>query len=915
MDIRRYALLTTALAGLTAASAAHAEDGPADKTADKTVSEVVVTGIRESLKQSLEVKRAANAVVEVVTAEAVGKFPDTNIAESLAHLPGVSVDRQFGEGDRVSIDGTDPALNRIFIDGHSVASAAWGGDPQDRSSRNFNYSLLSPDIIGRLELYKSPEARLDEGSLGATLIVNTRKPLDLKPVQMFASGGYSYNDRSEKGNGKLSGLLSWHNDSETFGVLGAVTYDKENLTRSGIEYFGYGSGGDFVNTDASGNLTPKTPGMTINGAAPTQASLAALQAARYPAFINYDYFQQVRQRLGFNTAVQWRPAPNLEFTLSTLNIRGKYDNISQAAFSYNVRTDRATAVNVANNLVTQATYGPTPAGTASWNGELDENFRRTNVDNDTYDLAYRWDVGGFKISGDLGWTKATGGTNPEYLLNWRTTSGFTYGFNGKETSLNYVQDPKTPAFWQTEYLEAVNDPAGHQQTVPGYNNGQPFTGFQVGGIGRSKITDTETYAKVDFEHDLDFWVFDKLRFGAKGSRHENLNTTFGAATYADVANGNFNIGAYSSDLSPSGLFDGLDATGNATQFGVLTKGQVKKAILALPTRFNPLDTGSYSQVIEKIGGAYVQGDFRGERFRGNIGLRLATTEDDSRFFQTSGAVTQLVDVNHKYTKLLPSFNIAYDAGEDVVLRFAAAKVIARPRYTDMAGAFTIATNGSGLIGTAGGGNPDLKPYEATNYEATVEWYFKPNSLLAGEVFYRDISNYVLNVTQTDPLTLTDSITGVTGQYFVTGPVNAGKATVEGFSISGQWDIGWGFGVQANYTFSDAQTTSGLNLPFLSRHTANLIPYYENGPWSARVSLNYRSEYFTGIGRLNSQDSTDQYRQVDAQVAYHVNPRTTVTFNALNLLDETYYSYSSTKSAPTGIYRNGRVLSMNVSYRM
>ncbi len=150
-----------------------------------------MTGIRRSLQKSLTVKQNSDDVVEVVTAEAIGKFPDTNLAESMAHLPGVSVDRQFGEGDRVSIDGTDPALNRVFIDGHSIASADWGGDPQDTSSRNFNYSYLSPDIISQLKLYKNPEAWIDEGSVGGTTLVETRKPFNQPANSLYASGGYS----------------------------------------------------------------------------------------------------------------------------------------------------------------------------------------------------------------------------------------------------------------------------------------------------------------------------------------------------------------------------------------------------------------------------------------------------------------------------------------------------------------------------------------------------------------------------------------------------------------------------------------------------------------------------------------------------------------------------------------------------
>jgi iron complex outermembrane receptor protein len=917
--------MTTALAGLMAGASntawAQAAAAPAATAPTATMAEVVVTGIRRSLAKSLQVKKASDDVVEVVTAESIGKFPDTNLAESLAHIPGVSVDRQFGEGDRVSIDGTDPALNRVFIDGHSIASADWGGDPQDTSSRNFNYSYLSPDIVSELKLYKNPEAWLDEGSVGGTTWVLTRKPLDLPANSLYASGGYSYNDRSAKGDLKASVFYSWKNESETFGIDAAYTHNEEHLTRAGIEYFGYSNGSDFLTHDANGDITgvANPAGMTINGAAPTAASEALLNAARYPAFINAAYFQQTRDRDGFQGTVTWKPLPTLEIDLSALAITGNYNNLSQSAYSYDVRTSRATAVTVANGLVESASYTGAPAtgpGSSTWNGELDENYRVTAINNQTYDLAYKWDIDGFHITGDAGYTRATGGTRPEYLLNWRTQSGFTYNFNGEKTYLNYTNSPTNGNFWLTEYLEAVNSPSSHQQTVPGYNNGQPFTGFQVGGIGNDDYADGEVYGKADFEHDVSWGPFNKILFGGKYSTHENSDINHGDATYADVANGSFDVGTLGGSLTPTGIFNNLNESGNAFQFVTADQSQVIKEINSLPNKHFSLDTGSYFDVNEAIAAGYIEGLFSGDKYHGNIGVRVVNTDDSSKFFESAdgGNTYSIVDIKHSYLKALPSFNFSYDASDKVVLRFGASEVIARPRYSDLAGATTVSVPVPGAIGDAGGGNPNLKPYDSYNYEGTAEWYFKPGSLLSGEIFLRDIQNYVLNVTGTTPVTLTNAVDGQTGQYYVSGPINAGKATVEGFALTYTWDIAYGFGIQTNYTFSSADTKDGYNMPYLSKDVINVIPYYEHGPYEARVSLNYRSQYFTDIGRLGSSDFTDAYREVDAQFAYHINKKISLTFNASNLLDETYYSFSGSKDAPTALYKNGRVFALSFTFR-
>ena len=242
MANKQFLLWTTALAGSVFCIGTAAAQN-ADTTAEAAATspdDIVVTGYRGSLRNAINVKRNANAVVDVISAEDIGKFPDRNVAESLSHIPGVSIDRRFGEGEKVAILGTDPALNRMLLDGHALASADWGGNDNDPSSRTFNYSLLAPELVDRLEVYKSPEPRIEEGSLGGTVIVRTRRPLDLPANSIFASGGYSYNDRSDKGNVRASGLYSWRNAAETFGIMAAVTYDKQNLTRAGVEFFGYG---------------------------------------------------------------------------------------------------------------------------------------------------------------------------------------------------------------------------------------------------------------------------------------------------------------------------------------------------------------------------------------------------------------------------------------------------------------------------------------------------------------------------------------------------------------------------------------------------------------------------------------------------------------------------------------------------
>lgn len=230
-------------------------------------------------------------------------------------------------------------------------------------------------------------------------------------------------------------------------------------------------------------------------------------------------------------------------------------------------------------------------------------------------------------------------------------------------------------------------------------------------------------------------------------------------------------------------------------------------------------------------------------------------------------------------------------------------MLARPRYGDLAGA----TNLDLQKLTGSGGNPGLKPYESTNFDLAAEWYFAPQSMVGAEFFYRDVSNYVVNVTA-------DRVIN-NRTYAISSPVNASSAKVKGLSLMYQQDIAYGFGVQGNYTYAKADTGAGLNLPYLSKNTVNLIPYFEYGGFTGRIVYSWRSQYFTQVGRLNSQDFTDQYKQLDLSASYEITKNIGVSLTASNLLDQTYYQFSGTKDAPTGFYKNGRTIVLGMSFKL
>ncbi|OLH99261.1 TonB-dependent receptor [Xanthomonas oryzae pv. oryzae] len=876
----------------SAMAAGQEQQAPASTPSATTqLDTITVTGYRASLEKSQSVKRAANSIVDAISAEDIGKFPDTNAAESLAHVPGISVDRQFGEGEKVSINGTDPALNRVLLNGQTIASGDWGGNPSDTSGRTFNYTLLSPEIIGLMEVYKTPEARIDEGSIGGTVIVHTRKPLDLPKNTIRGSVGYNYNDRSKEGNPRGSALWSWKNDDETFGALISATHDEQDLARAGIEYFGY----------TIGDKIPPTATITGDG--------SNVATARVPAGISSAFFQQTRERNGLQGALQWKPDENNEFNLTGIYIKGKYNNYSQARYvcpACNDDLKKVTRANVENGVVTSATVSDNTRGGVNDQpyAQMDTNYRESTVTTKSLNLRHDWSGEKWVFTTQIGDTEATGGKNPEYLMKYlMQDGGYNYAFDGRNTAVNY--DNGGAANWALPGNPAGLAP-GQQGKIPGTSTDI----MQAGGIYYQKSKDQEKYFQWDASRDLALGPFNKLQFGYKYINHDNgvdargnrINTT------DPVSLTQFNPGT-----TQSSLYDGLGASGDLTTWPTANLGAVRRYLLAQPQGPYNTDFGGSFDVKEITQNVYTQLNFESGQWRGNVGVRLLDTTDKSEYWQSAdnGASYSRVAETHDYRKALPSFNVAYDVTDDAVLRFSVAKVMARPRYGDLAGSFTV-NSGNGNL-TASGGNPDLRPYESTNYDLAAEWYFAPSSMLSGEVFYRDISSYIVSTTVSE-FRQADRRGNEQGIYQITTPTNASDAKVKGASINYQQTFGLGFGLQANYTYAKADASTGLNLPYLSRDTYNVIPYWEHGGWMVRVNYSYRSKYFTQLGRLASEDFADSYKQLDLTASYQITDYMGLTFGATNLLDSTYKLYSGTRDTPTAFYKNGRGYQAQLNFK-
>ncbi len=302
MSMRKSTLIAAAVS-LALAKHAAADSEQAATPASEEVETVLVTGIRASLRESLEVKRESQTVVDVITSEDVGKFPDKNVAEALQRVSGVSISREFGEGERVSIRGTAPNLNRTQLNGHSIATADWFVLDQLSATRSFNYLMLPTEVIGQTEVYKGSQADFEEGGIGGTVNIKTRNPLDLPSTTFTASLQGSYTELADTTDPQVGALFSWKNEAESVGILVAAIYQERNIRRDGIEFLGYS---DRVIDDQGG------------------ATVAV------PDLLGSALFEQDRVRTGANFGLQFRPSDALD-----INLTGLYSKLEADNFNHN----------------------------------------------------------------------------------------------------------------------------------------------------------------------------------------------------------------------------------------------------------------------------------------------------------------------------------------------------------------------------------------------------------------------------------------------------------------------------------------------------------------------------------------------------------------------------------------------------
>ncbi len=1014
------AAITAALfaAALVPASAFAQQASPASSPEATTLDSVTVTGYRYAIEKSLQQKRDANAVVEVITAEDVGKFPDKNVADALQRVPGVVIERSGGEGKTVSVRGLAPDLTLTQLNGNYVATS----ETNNEATRSFNYTLLPANMLSSAELFKSPEARIDEGGIGGTVILHTRRPLDMEANSGYVNLEGTSSDTSHDLEPQVSALYSWHSKDERFGLLvGATkqTRTSRTMQASTEDYQWYGNGTDA--RDANGNVLSQDGIHYWWG----QSGFNDQSGRNYseffmPTSVNFAVKEEKRERTGGQFTFQFKPLDNLTLTANyfRFELQGDYTQNMLKIPEWNLARYNGDGNWDGGRLLNGLSFDP--SGSIVTGAQYEKLAGKTYYCSEEQAAAAGMAPGGWgpddctiptpQLTGTYSKEKALSQT-ADLTVDWDISPLWKASFTGGRTwseggpSMNFSMSAKprrqVDGVWQSGNTYSAWDLTGTPSATFSPNlQDQLMAGIaeiDTGSTGSSWMQTSvkQNYFQADVTKMFESGWLDSIQFGAKyrdGEVHRNTGNTYWVCQGKDPA-----------DYDNNRYQAGCDSTAGQAQPGFFLSSPISNIAggfnanvfpgINYPAYIDFLNQkygGSYSRkeedfvynVNEKIYSGYFQANFRTERLRGNVGVRVVRTQQFAEssdsvekfndYFQDNAAgapmgcndpaagpliasntgyvcqsgfvrlpdglarekTYEFASLERTYTDFLPSFNIAWDITDNLVLRGAASKVIARPGYTSIAAPGSLSyvseeysndrrvAGGTDTPGWYGhGSNKNLEPFEATQFDIGLEWYFKPGAVAGAALFRKNVDNFTVPVVRDQQMTVGGQT--VTVQKYET-EANGRDGVSQGVELYGQYTFDMGFGVQANYTYNDTNLASivldGQNIgssPLVgsAKNQANVTIFYENQKFLARASYNRRGEVVGGLVNGLTQYS-EPYDQLDLNAAYNLTDALTLTASVLNATksEQRIYLGSDSKARLISNTYTGRQLYVGVNWK-
>jgi TonB-dependent receptor len=752
----RIATSLSLILGVSSVAPVYAEDVT---SAEREIEVIQVTGMRSSIKESTRLKRDASGVVDAISAEDIGKFPDTNLAESLQRITGVSIDRSNGEGSKITVRGFGPDYNMVTLNGRTMPGASLG----DNSTRAFDFANLSSDAIQSVSVYKTGRANIATGGIGATIDIVTGKPLD-NPGMHASFGAKALHDTTNRVGTdvtpELSGLLSWTDDDERFGASISANFQRRDSSVAGafVNQWRTNAYDDISSIPQQQDGTP----VSLNNAP------AAGQLFSLPSDLRYFVQDNERERTNAQVTLQYRPVDKLTATLDYTY--SKQDiHANRAEQSIWMDTYKSALTFDDNTVKTPIGYSeerrdqnPRDLGLAQQ--ELNQINENKSIGlNLLYEVNDQFTVtfDGHSSSADSrpgakygSWVNAGLGANVAAAQGVNFNSGL----------------PELLMTFDDCYL--VDDGNGNMVQRLNCNNQ-----LDNADIGTSILDKTRASQKTEIDQVRLSGLYEfeegSIEFGIESRSMESH------ALQSDTRHtmGNWGIenpGELPEDfLTPVNIPSLIDDYGSAGAYSDGVTGSASRigAWAGDTYGFDFLGHDSYNtnrKIKEDVHSVFFQlqlnGELGGMPYNLSAGLRYSSTDVDSTdnialptavvwegnndFNVKNGGAPQVFTGSSSYDHLLPSFDFDIEVVQNVKARFSYSKTIARPRYDQLSaapGGVSGPSNPTILsgaqLGTAASGDTSLVPLESDNVDISAEWYFEDTSYVSVGFYDKRVSNF------------------------------------------------------------------------------------------------------------------------------------------------------------------------------
>ncbi|MEA1085364.1 TonB-dependent receptor [Sphingomonas sp. CD22] len=838
--------------GTTDAAAADAAAGDAATDNAEQDRDIVVTGsYARSIAAATEAKRKAAYGLDSIASTDIGKFPAQNVAEALQVVPGVAITRPRGEGLYVSVRGLGPQFQNTLVNGRTVALNDLienGG----ANGRQFRFEMLPAEFVSSIDVIKTPTPDMNEGALGGNIDVKTFHPLDIG-TRTTLNSRYTFTAQTHHVEPNATLLTSYRSPDETFGILAGAQYWGKQVRNDRFINFGW-------NLDKF--TKPEAGALPLGLYTPTRTR---------PTVETED-----RKRLSGIVSAQWQPTPALRTTLDVIATRL---DVAYDEFGIDIYPDDPGTSVVAGS---QKVVGNTVVGATINNARFMASREYSLNRHDLLTIALRqsFDQDRWHASADGSWSSAHSyhPSNAEGTVRSRAQfiAPLTYDASGGYKVL--------PTLTTTRDL---SNPANY--TVSQFN------------IAPKDSKDWDAYGRADLGYDVGDGLLRKIAAGGEyhWRKRDYRRRDFLVNTVTGQPLSVLGSGAYQ-QLPYDDFLAGV--TGNSPRTWLVPVTKAYYDALFTPAIANaaltPADQRSSFVTTEKIAAAYIRADYGvmlgSVEVTGNIGARYVHTDQVASGTLTTGSTPQAVSYPRSFNDVLPSFNLRAELTPRLVARLAASRVLTRPNITDSAPRITVSTDAA----TASGGNPQLNPFLATQFDGSLEWYFNRRGALTGALFYKNLDDYI--TAQNVNIDIPNR-----GTVLLSTSVNGGKAKVYGFEAAYNQVFTFlpkpldGLGFQASYTHTsvEANYTAGNRvlrneMLGLSKQSYNLVGFYDYGPVSARLSYVWRDKYLSGTGSTSQAPTfTAPFGSLDGNLSLRVTPQLMFSVEGINLAGARAYTYN------------------------